>query len=267
MSTDFKRHDGRGVTALRPISITYDVCEAAAGSVLLSVGKTKVLCTVMMQPGVPSFMRGKGNGWLAAEYAMLPASTQERTPREISQLRRSNRSVEITRLISRALRAIVAVDSIGERTIMVDCDVIQADGGTRTTSIMGAYLALKQAQERWLAARIIAKPIIMDTIAAVSVGVLHDMVVLDPDYKEDSQLQADFNVVMTRSQKMIEMQGGAEKSPISWEIFDEIRSTALVGAQQWYSFCDEQSVGNNHPQPKKEKNALFSLQSRLQSAS
>jgi len=264
MSTEFKRHDGRRINELRSIAITYDVCESAAGSVLLTVGKTKVLCTVMIRPGVPSFMRGKGCGWLAAEYSMLPASTQERTPREISQMRRSNRSVEITRLISRALRAIVSIDTIGERTIMVDCDVIQADGGTRTTSIMGAYLSLKQAQDRWLAARLIAKPILNDAIAAVSVGVLNDSVVLDPDYREDCQLQADFNVVMTRSQKVIEMQGGAEKSPISWELFDEIKAIALTGAQQWYSFCDDQNGLKNSSQNKKEKPSLFSLQSRLQ---
>lgn len=262
MSNVIKRHDGRRLDVLRPIKISYDMCESAAGSVLLAVGKTKVLCTVMMQSGVPAFMRGKGIGWLAAEYSMLPASTIERTPREISQMKRSNRSVEITRLISRAMRAIVNTDIIGERTIMIDCDVIQADGGTRTTSIMGAFLALQKAQEKWLASRIISQPIITDVIAAVSVGVLDDVAILDPDYSEDCRLQADFNVVMTKSQKLIEMQGGAEKSPVGWELFDEIRTTALQGAQQWYAFCDDQSV--TREDSKKDKTPLFSLQSRLQ---
>jgi ribonuclease PH len=265
MNNQFTRYDGRATTALRPLKVEYDFCESAAGSVLLQIGKTKVLCTVVLQSGVPAFMRGKGTGWLAAEYAMLPASTQERTPREISQMRRSNRSVEIARLISRSLRAIIALDMIGERTILVDCDVVQADGGTRTTAIMGAYLALQKAQERWLTMRMINKPIITESVAALSVGILDGVVILDPDYKEDSQLQADFNIIMTHSNKLIEMQGGAEKTPVPWELFDEIKAIAHLGAEQWYAFCRQQGIILPDQSKAAKKSPLFSLQSRLQS--
>jgi len=166
------RKDGRTPDQLRPVSISYNVYDFASGSVLFEMGKTKILCAVSLQNGVPPFLRGKGTGWLTAEYALLPMSTMTRTQRESNQGKKDGRSVEIARFIGRCFRSVIDVSGIGEKTITIDCDVLQADGGTRTASITGAFLALAKAQERWLSQRIITKPLIKEKISALSVGVV-----------------------------------------------------------------------------------------------
>jgi ribonuclease PH len=219
---------------LRPFFVTYDIFSQADASVLFELGNTKVLCAVTLQAGVPHFLRGKGVGWLNAEYAMLPTATTERTQRESTNAMRNGRSVEISRLIGRALRTVVDLTSIGERTIYVDCDVLQADGGTRTVSITAAGLALKRAQEIWLRKKSIMKPIVLDDIAAISVGVTETGLIVDPDYIEDSSIRADFNFVVTRSGGMIEVHGGAEHAPLPWEMFDRARVHALQATEQLF---------------------------------
>jgi len=232
------RHDGRSDVQVRTLRVERDIFEHAAASLLYCCGKTKVLCAVTMQQGVPHFLRGSGSGWLTAEYGMLPASTLVRTPREASTMRRSGRTVEISRVIGRVLRAVATLDVLGERTIIVDCDVLQADAGTRTASITAASLALCTAQERWLADGTIAEPIITDEVGAVSVGLLDGRPIVDPDYAEDKQMAADLNFVLTRSGKVIEIQGGAEKEPISWQLFEQLRESAMAGVQEIFSFVD-----------------------------
>src|SRR6266404_6459616 len=212
------RNDKRTPDQLRPVSFSRDIFEYAAGSVLFEMGNTKVLCAVSLQNGVPPFLRGKGIGWLTAEYSLLPTSTMTRTQRESSSAGKNGRSVEIARFIGRCFRSIVDTSTIGERTITIDCDVLQADGGTRTAAITGAFLALKMAQEYWLQARLINQSIIIEHIAAVSVGVVDGNVLLDLNYQEDSVATADFNFVITQTNKIVEMQGGAETAPLSWDI-------------------------------------------------
>ena len=227
-----KRNDGRSADQIRSLFLTYGVYGNADGSVLFELGKTKVLCSVMMQDGVPAFLRGKGKGWLTAEYTMLPASTQTRTVRDSSSVHKNGRSVEISRLIGRALRSVVNLDGIGERTIYVDCDVIQADGGTRTAAITGAYCALQHAMDGWNKHYKISPNILLDSVGAVSVGWSDDQILLDINFEEDSVIGADFNFVMTGSGKVIELQGATEKEPISWEIIDQMRHVAFHGIKQ-----------------------------------
>ncbi len=182
-------------------------------------------------------MRGKGNGWLTAEYSMLPGSTPIRTMRETSAQKRSGRTIEISRLIGRALRSVTQLAGFGEHTIFIDCDVLQADGSTRTASVTAAYLALRAAEMRWLDSGFIRRPLLTEEVAAVSVGVTPESrVLLDIDYSEDSTIGADFNFVMTRSQKIIEMQGTAESLPLPLALHDELRAMALVGLDQLFKF-------------------------------
>ncbi|MEX2438092.1 MAG: ribonuclease PH [Candidatus Babeliales bacterium] len=234
-----KRNDGRTYNQVRPIFLHDTICEWAAGSVLIMMGKTKVICTAIMQPGVPQFLRGKGTGWLTAEYAMLPAATQTRTAREASAMRRNDRNIEISRLIGRALRSVVDLSTIGEKTIYIDCDVIQADGGTRTASITGACLALKKAIEYWVSKKIIEQSILIEDIAAVSAGIIDGQVMVDLNCQEDNRAQADFNFIVTRSGKLIEMQGGVEGAPIAWDLFDQLKVGALAGIDQIFSLLDQ----------------------------
>jgi ribonuclease PH len=236
-----KRINDRAHNQLRPIKITYDIFEYAAGSLLYEIGKTKVLCAVTMQPGVPPFLRTKKTGWLTAEYSMLPAATQTRTVRDSSSGKRNGRSVEISRMIGRVLRSIVKLDGIGERTIFIDCDVQQADGGTRTACITGACLALKLASDRWCQEGIIERPLLTEEVAAISVGLLENNVLLDVDFDEDSLLDADFNIVITRSGKLVEIQGTAEKKSLSWEQFEQIRLRAVQGITEIFAHYPEES--------------------------
>ena len=257
---------------LRSISATPHVYSFAPGSVLLELGNTKVLCAITMQPNVPSFLRGKGTGWLTAEYSMLPASTKSRTVREISVMKRCGRSIEISRLIGRALRSVCDLSKIGERTIVIDCDVLQADGGTRTTSITGAYIALRLAQQGWLARREIAAPFLVDGVCGVSVGLVDDQIVLDPNFEQDSNGQADINFVMTKSGRLVEVQGGAEHASIAWDQFDAMRLMAIKGSEEWFAFIDgiewlSRPVAQTDKvvaEQKNKKAPLFSLQHRLQ---
>lgn len=233
------RVGNRSYDQLRPLKVTYDVYSYAAGSTLFEMGNTKVLCAVTLQHGVPHFLRGKKTGWLTAEYSLLPASTPIRTVREITANKRSGRTIEISRLIGRALRAVVRLDQIGEQTIFIDCDVLQADGGTRTACITGAYLALKAAQERWIAEGLVAQTFLSDELAALSVGIGSNEIMLDMDFAEDSSIDADFNFVLTRSGKIIEIQGAAEKAPITWDDYELIRALSLKGAHEIFSFYDD----------------------------
>lgn len=233
----YKRHDGRSHDQLRPLRITPDVFEYASGSVLYEIGKTKVLCAVTLQQGVPPFLRNKKTGWLTAEYAMLPAATQVRTVRECSSVKRNGRSIEISRLIGRVLRTVVNLDLIGERTIVVDCDVQQADGGTRTASITGAFLALKMASDRWLASGLIEESIIRDEVAAVSVGIRDGVALLDVDYVEDSSLDVDVTMVLTKAGGLVEIQASAEKKPLDWRQFETVRSLAQSGVAEIFDRC------------------------------
>jgi len=236
-----KRDDGRINNQMRSIKVALNKFGYGAGSVFLEVGNTKLICSVTMNPGVPTFLRGKKTGWLSAEYDMLPCATQIRTLRAVNNGGRYNgRAVEISRLIGRAMRTVVNTDMFPDRTITIDCDVLQADGGTRTAAICGAYLALMVAQNKWLKSQLIEQPFLIDTLAAVSVGIMNGECVLDPSYKEDSAGQADFNFVISKSGGIIEMQGGAEKNPVAWDLFEAARICAIEGANQWFELFDKQ---------------------------
>jgi ribonuclease PH len=268
---NIKRNDGRTPDQLRPVSFSRGIYEYAAGSVLFEMGKTKVLCAVSMQSGVPQFLRGKGTGWLTAEYALLPASTTARTQRENASNKKDGRAVEIARFIGRCFRTIVDLSQIGERTITIDCDVLQADGGTRTAAITGSFVALMMAQEKWLQKRLINKPIVTDHIAAVSVGVVGDNVLLDLNYDEDSTATADFNFVITQTNKIVEMQGGAESSPVSWETFEKVRVMACRGTEQLFVVCGDNKKEHVPTSARGESQSdhapMFSLKNRLQQLS
>lgn len=238
MASKFIRTAQRSHDQLRSLRVTYDVFNYAAGSTLFEMGNTKVLCSVTLQQGVPHFLRGKKTGWLTAEYSLLPASTPIRTVREITANKRSGRTIEISRLIGRALRSVVNLDVLGEQTIFIDCDVLQADGGTRTACITGAYLALKAAEVIWLQKGYIDCALLADELGAVSVGFAQDTPLLDLDFVEDSATEADFNFVLTRSGKVIEIQGSAERYPLTWEQYDRMRSLALKGVQDLFAFYD-----------------------------
>jgi len=218
------RADGRRPDELRPIEIEPDFLEQPHGSALFSCGRTRVLCTASIDEGVPRWMSGKGVGWMTAEYSLLPASTGERTPREVSRGRPGGRTVEIQRLIGRALRAVTDFEALGERTVWLDCDVLQADGGTRCAAISGAYVAARRALDRFGLGR--ALP---DSVAAVSVGLVGDEPLLDLDYEEDSSAEVDMNVVMTGDGRLIEVQATAERAPFSREELDALLELAAVG--------------------------------------
>jgi ribonuclease PH len=239
------RHLNRPMHKIRPVQLTYNIYEYAAGSVLFQIGRTKVLCAVTVGDGVPQFLRGSGAGWLTAEYSMLPTSTHSRTERE-SVKKRSGRSVEISRLIGRSLRSIIDFKALGERTLIVDCDVLQADGGTRSAAISGAYCALKMAEQKLLAQKTITRPLLTDEVAAISVGIFKNNVLLDLDCKEDMDIDADFNYVMTRSGAVIEIQGSAEKHPISWEQVNNLYQLAKVGTEQVFEFVDSYDQITQH---------------------
>jgi len=273
----FQRKDGRQPGHLRTTNILFNAFGYAAGSVLFELGNTKVLCSVSLQNGVPHFLKGKKTGWLTAEYAMLPASTMNRTIRETSSMKRNGRSVEISRLIGRSLRTIVDLDLLGERTIYIDCDVLQADGGTRTACITGACLALRSAINYWLENRVIKETILTGSLAAVSVGIVNGIPLLDLNYHEDNQADADFNFVITKLNKIVEIQGASEGATVSWEQFEKVKELAILGIRefiqigdQWFepgSVKPEQSAyqksRNTISQNRNKKPAFFSLQNRL----
>ena len=229
-----QRSDGRGADELRPVEFIRGYTHHAEGSVLVSFGHTRVLCTASIDERVPAFLRGKGQGWLTAEYGMLPRATGTRSERESVRGKQGGRTQEIQRLIGRSLRSIVELERIGERTIQIDCDVLQADGGTRTASITGAYIALVDAV-RWLRSHELlptADEPVRDAIAAVSVGIVRGEALLDLDYAEDSQCDTDMNVVMTAGGGLVEVQGTAEGTPFSRAQLDAMLALAGAGIER-----------------------------------
>jgi ribonuclease PH len=223
------RRDGRQPDELRPIRFERDYTEFAAGSVLVSMGRTRVLCTASVDDRVPPWMRGRGAGWVTAEYSMLPGSTSERTDREVARGRPSGRTQEIQRLIGRSLRAVTDMVVLGERQILLDCDVLQADGGTRTASICGAYVALHDACTRLNQAGLLQGHPLEAACAAVSVGVVDAVAMLDLEYSEDVRAEVDMNVVMTSTGRFIEVQGTAEGLPFSRAELDDLLGLAEHG--------------------------------------
>ncbi|MDY0189301.1 MAG: ribonuclease PH [Desulfuromonas sp.] len=223
------RHDNRKFDQLRPITIQRGFTRYAEGSVLITCGDTVVLCNASVEEGVPPFMRGEGRGWVTAEYSMLPRATQTRNSRESSRGKVGGRTHEIQRLIGRALRAVVDFELLGERTIKIDCDVLQADGGTRTASITGAYVALADAVAGLLRQGLIKRTPLKDSLAAISVGIIDDVAMLDLNYVEDSSAGVDMNFVVTGSGMFVEVQGTAEGQLFSSAQLDELRALALKG--------------------------------------
>lgn len=226
------RPSGRPNNALRPVEIIRHYTKHAEGSVLVKFGDTHVLCTASVVEKVPGFLRGKNQGWLTAEYGMLPRSTGSRMDREAARGKQSGRTQEIQRLIGRSLRAIIDLNKLGERTIHFDCDVIQADGGTRTASITGAYVALQDAIHYLLENKLIDESPLTDSVAAISVGVYQGMPVLDLDYIEDSDCDTDMNVVMTGSGGFVEIQGTAEGEPFDRSTMDAMLDLAVHGIEK-----------------------------------
>jgi ribonuclease PH len=226
------RPSGRTPDALRSLSFTRAYTKHAEGSVLVAMGDTRVLCTASVLEKVPPHKKGSGEGWVTAEYGMLPRSTHTRTDREAARGKQSGRTQEIQRLIGRSLRAVVDLKKLGERTIHLDCDVLQADGGTRCASICGAYVAVADAVAGLLAAGKLAESPLTDSIAAVSVGVVQGVPVLDLDYAEDSDCDTDMNVVMTGSGGMVEVQGTAEGAPFSRDMLGVLLDLASAGIAQ-----------------------------------
>lgn len=233
------RSDGRTPDSLRPIHISRKYLKHAEGSVLVEFGDTKVLCTASVEETIPPFLRGKGGGWVTAEYSMLPRATHTRSVREAARGKIGGRTHEIQRLIGRSLRAVTDLTLLGERSVLIDCDVIQADGGTRTASITGAYVALVDAFQ-WLLARggITAMPV-LESVAAVSVGIVGGEVLLDLNYEEDSSAEVDMNFVMTSSGRFVEVQGTAEAEPFTCGQMDAMRSLAMVGIERLIAIQQE----------------------------
>lgn len=226
------RTDGRKPKQLRPLTIIPSYLKTADGSVLIEVGDTRVICTAKLEERVPPFLRNSGKGWITAEYGMLPGSSQARIGREASRGKVGGRTQEIQRLIGRSLRAIADLKSFGEKTVWVDCDVIQADGGTRTASITGAYVALREAVSRWLTKGILAGDPVKDSVAAVSVGIIDGKALLDLSYEEDSRADVDMNFVMTGAGKFVEVQGTAESKPFTRKQMERMAELAHDGIRE-----------------------------------
>lgn len=237
-----KRADGRQWDELRPVKITTNYLNFAEGSVLIELGKTRVLCAVSIEDRVPPFLKGSGTGWVTAEYSMLPRATLTRSPRDSTQGKVSGRSQEIQRLIGRSLRAAVDMKVLGERTIAIDCDVIQADGGTRTASITGACVALYQGLQTMVKRGMIKTLPLNCMIAATSVGIVHNELLLDLCYDEDSGAAVDFNVVMTDRIEFVEVQGTAEGKPFTREATNSLLSLAEKGIKQFFQ-AQQQALG------------------------
>ena len=228
------RADGRRHDQLRPVEIIPDFLEQPHGAVLYTQGKTRVLCTATIEEEIPRWLRGKGRGWMTAEYSLLPASTGERTDREAARGKQGGRTVEIQRLIGRALRGVVDFQALGERTVYLDCDVLQADGGTRCAAITGAYVAAYRALDRFGLSKALS-----GSVAAVSVGVVEDTALLDLDYSEDSNAEVDVNVVMTGDGRFVEVQSTAEKVPFDRERLDELLDLAAAGIDELVGYQQE----------------------------
>ncbi len=223
------RVDGRSPDELRPVTMTPGFMPNAEGSCLIEMGNTKVICTATVEDGVPRWMANKGRGWVTAEYSMLPRSTSERVRREVNKGRLSGRTQEIQRLIGRSLRAVTDLDALGERSVIVDCDVLQADGGTRTASITGAFVALSTAFEQLEESGAVASMPLMDSVSAISVGIIDSVPCLDLNYVEDVKAGVDMNVVMTGAGRLVEVQGTAEHGTFDREELDRLLDLATKG--------------------------------------
>jgi ribonuclease PH len=239
MAATVTRSDDRAPDALRPVTIEPGFVRTASGSALISMGETRVICTASAQTGVPRWRMGKGLGWVTAEYGMLPASTGERKQRDVTKGRADGRTVEIQRLIGRSLRSVVDFAALGENSIYLDCDVLQADGGTRTASITGAYVALALACEKLIAAGTIARSPLTGSVAAISCGIVDGVALLDLDYPEDSSAEVDANVVMTGEGGLVEVQATAEGTPLSRTHLDELLHLAEAGIARLRVLQDE----------------------------
>ncbi|MFA5059213.1 MAG: ribonuclease PH [Candidatus Omnitrophota bacterium] len=233
------RNDGRAANQLRKIKVTRNYIKHPAGSCLIEFGDTKVICTASVEESVPPFLRNSGKGWVTAEYGMLPASTNTRLQRE----KTSGRTFEIQRLIGRSLRSVVDMKKLGERTVKIDCDVIQADGGTRTASITGGFIALAEALMKVKKNGILNEVPLLDYVAAVSVGVVNGKALLDLNYEEDSNAEADMNIVMLKCGKFIEIQGTAEKNPFSKKQLDSLVNLAQGGIEELFKI-QKKSLGD-----------------------
>ena len=227
-----KRADGRELDQLRPLAIEPGFIDSAHGSVLFSIGKTRLVCTAMIEESVPGWMRGRGTGWVTSEYGMLPGSTSDRKPRDATRGKLDGRTVEIQRLIGRSLRSVVDFKALGERTIWIDCDVLQADGGTRCAAICGGYAALHLALSGLVDAGKLRELPLSDSVAAVSVGIVDGSSMLDLAYAEDSRAEVDMNVVISGSGQMIEVQATAERTPFGRASLDELLSLAAAGIEE-----------------------------------
>ncbi|WP_148895783.1 ribonuclease PH [Geothermobacter ehrlichii] len=225
----FQRPDGRAADQLRPVRFERNYTRYAEGSVLVTFGETRVLCNASVEEKVPPFMKGEGRGWVTAEYAMLPRATHTRSPREAARGRLGGRTMEIQRLIGRSLRAVMDLERLGERTIQIDCDVIQADGGTRTASITGAYVALVDALRKLQREGLLLDDPLRDSVSAVSVGIVEGTPLLDLCYDEDFRAEVDMNFVITGSGRFVEVQGTAESEPFTTEQLARLQRLALAG--------------------------------------
>jgi ribonuclease PH len=226
------RPSGRNNDVMREVCIDFDYTKHAAGSVHISVGDTRVLCTCTVEDKVPFFLNNMNQGWITAEYGMLPGSTNTRSAREAARGKQSGRTIEIQRLIGRSLRSVVNLSLLGNRTLLIDCDVIQADGGTRTASITGGFLALAAAIVKLMDRKLLPVSPIRDCVAATSVGIIDGIVCLDLDYREDSKAEVDMNLVMTGQGRYVEIQGTAEKTPFSADQFEQLQMLGAKGIQQ-----------------------------------
>jgi ribonuclease PH len=226
------RADNRAPDEMRPIALTPGFMPYAEGSCLVETGNTRVICSATLEEGVPRWMQGKGKGWVTAEYSMLPRSSPTRIPREVNKGRPSGRTQEIQRLIGRSLRAVIDMGRLGERTVWLDCDVLQADAGTRTASVTGAYVAMAQAVEHLVVAGSLQRSPLLDTVSAVSVGIIEGVPCLDLDYEEDSSAQVDMNIVMTGSNKLVEVQGTAEQGAFERSELDRLIDLATKGVSE-----------------------------------
>ena len=227
-----KRADGRELDQLRPLTIEPGFIDSAHGSVLFSIGKTRLVCTAMIEESVPGWMRGRGTGWVTSEYGMLPGSTSDRKPRDATRGKLDGRTVEIQRLIGRSLRSVVDFKALGERTVWIDCDVLQADGGTRCAAICGGYAALHLALSGLVDAGKLRELPLSDSVAAVSVGIVGGSPMLDLAYVEDSRAEVDMNVVISGNGQMIEVQATAERTPFGRASLDELLSLAAAGIEE-----------------------------------
>lgn len=258
--SSFKRLDGRSYNQLRNIKIIVNAFGYAPGNLLFQMGDTKVLCSVTMQTGVPPFLKGKKTGWLTAEYAMIPTATKKRTDRPSNAIKQQGRSVEISRLIARVLRAVVDLSTFPERTIMIDCDVLQADGGTRSAAITGSCIALQIAQTYWLKNGFIDRLFLKEPIAAISVGMMKQEPLLDLNAAEDNIIDNDFNFVIAKSGAIVEIQGSAENALLVWNDFELMKNLAIKGVNHLFDYIDDKDLCI---EKKERKIPMFSLQSRL----